>query len=277
MIGRLQKQIIIGLIFIFVSGSIFYSIFDRFFLIEATCFDGIQNGKEEGVDCGTLACGFSCQEPFKPLEISEEKLFQIGRGDYDFIARMFNPNTSYGASEITYSITFSGLGTRQGVTYILPGQTKYIVLTSLLFDEDSFVGGKEAVAADLKITSVKWEKLNIPSGEINLINRRGDFTNLISGGFFEGVVFNDSNYDFDKAEVLVILFSNETENNNKIVGVNKTEIRTLLSKTERSYRMSWLSEVPDVAKVDVQISTNLFENSNFIKNYGTQERFQEFY
>lgn len=263
---RQQKQLVIGLIFVLILGGIGYGFVDKLFLIEATCFDKVQNGKEEGVDCGTLACGVVCQEPVQPLQVSEEKLFRIGAGDYDFVAKITNPNVSYGASEVAYSIALAGLGTRRGITYILPGQTKYIVLTSLRTDS-------EVSSAGLKVNSVQWEKLDIPSGEVNLTNRRGDFLNSVSGGSFEGVMFNDSNYDFDSVEVSVILF----DSSDSIIGVNRTEIRTLLAKTERSYKVTWPSQITNVSRTSVQVSTNLFENSNFIKSYGTQERFQEFY
>ena len=263
---RQKKQIIIGSIFALLVAGAVYGLVDRFFIIEATCFDGIQNGKEEGVDCGTLACGIVCQEPVKPLQVSEEKLLRMGPGDYDFVAKIVNPNVSYGASEVAYSIALAGLGTRQGTAYILPGQTKYIVLTSLRTDS-------EVGSAGLKVNSVRWEKLDMPPGEVNLINRRGDFLNSASGGSFEGVVFNDSNYDFDSVDVSIVLF----DSSNTVVGVNRTEIRTLLAKTERSYKVTWPSQIANVARAGVQVSTNLFENSNFIKSYGTQERFQEFY
>ena len=263
---RQQKQLVIGLVFVLLIAGAVYGLVDRFFIIEATCFDKVQNGKEEGLDCGTLACGKVCEEPVKPLQVSGEKLLRIGPGDYDFVAEIVNPNASYGASEVTYSIALADLGTRQGTTYILPGQTKYIVLTSLRTDS-------EASSAGLKVNSVEWEKLNMPSGEVNLMNRRGDFLNSASGGSFEGVVFNDSNYDFDSVDVSIVLF----DLSNNIVGVNRTEIRTLLAKTERSYKVTWPSQITNVARTSVQVSTNLFENSNFIKSYGTQERFQEFY
>lgn len=264
--ARTQKQLIIGAIFVLIIGGAVYGLVDRFLIIEATCFDGIQNGREEGLDCGSLACGTACQEPVQPLRISEEKLFRIAQGNYDFVAKIINPNTSYGASEIKYSVALAGVGTKTGSTYILPGQTKYVVLTSVRAD-------REVSAAGLKINSVRWEKLNMPSGEVNLVNRRGNFADSIADSSYEGVVFNDSNYDFDSVEAAVILF----DTSNSVVGVNRTEIRTLLAKTERSFKVVWPFGQPSVARADVQVSTNLFENSNFIKSYGTQERFQEFY
>ncbi|MBI2068487.1 MAG: hypothetical protein HYT67_00025 [Candidatus Yanofskybacteria bacterium] len=264
--ARAKKQLIIGAIFVLLIGGAVYGLADRFFIIEATCFDNIQNGKEEGVDCGTLACGIVCQEPVQPLQVSDEKLFRIGPGSYDFVAKLVNSNTSYGAPEIMYSIALPGEGTKTGMTYILPGQTKYVVLTSLRT-------AGEVGSAGLRVNSVQWEKLDMPSGEVNLINRRGNFGNAEAESSYEGVVFNDSNYDFDKVEVSVILF----DASNAVIGVNRTEIRTLLAKTERSFKVVWPFPQPLVSRADVQISTNLFENSNFIKSYGTQERFQEFY
>lgn len=262
---RTQKQIFIGLIFVLIIGGASFGFIDKFFIIEATCFDGIKNGTEEDVDCGTLACGTACREPIRPLEVSLEKLFQIKSGDYDFVAKIVNPNTAHGASSIQYTLITSA-GDRSGTTYILPGQTKYLVLTSFRTDI-------VASAPKLDIQSVQWEKLNVPAGEVSLINRRGDFSNSANESFFEGVIFNGSNYDFDSVDVSVVLF----DASNSIVGVNQTEIRTLLSKTERSFKVVWPLPQVGVARTEVQVSTNLFENSNFIKSYGTQERFQEFY
>ena len=73
---RRQKQLLIGLIFVLILGGIGYGLFDKLFLIEATCFDQVQNGKEEGVDCGTLACGKVCEEPVRPLEVLMEKVIE---------------------------------------------------------------------------------------------------------------------------------------------------------------------------------------------------------
>lgn len=260
--SRLQKQIIIGIVFILIIGGAAYGLVDWLFIIEPTCSDKIRNGGEEGIDCGTLACGIACEEAIKPLQVSDEKLFKIGAGDYDFIAKIFNPNTSHGSSEIKYSIALAGSGTRSGTTYILPGQTKYIVITSLRTESD-------ISSAALKVDFVEWEKLDMPSGEVNFINTREQF----SGSVFEGIAFNDSNYDFDTIDVSVILFDSA----GSIIGVNRTEIKTLVSKTERAYKMTWPLPQNNVSRVEVQISTNLFENSNFIKSYGTQERFQKFY
>lgn len=260
---RQQKQLIIGLIFVLILGGIGYGFVDKLFLIEATCFDQVQNGKEEGIDCGALACGFACQEPVRPLEVLMGKLIEVRPGDYDFVAQMSNPNSRYGASRIEYSI--SGFN-HSGSSYILPGQTKYLVITSLK-------SGQPISNVQLSISSVNWEKLDMPTNEVNFEMIREEVVKSGQGSSLDGVLFNSSNYDFDIVEVSVILF----DGSGSIIGVNRTEIKTFLSKTERGFHVQWPSEQKGIFRTHFETSTNLFKNSNFIKSYGSQEKFQKFY
>ena len=43
----MQKQIVIGFIFVLFVGGIGYGLADYFFIIEPTCFDAVKNGQEE--------------------------------------------------------------------------------------------------------------------------------------------------------------------------------------------------------------------------------------
>ena len=66
---------------------------------------------------------------------------------------------------------------------------------------------------------------------------------------------------------------------NEIIAVNTTEIRTFKARTERSFTSQWPFPIAggQVAKNEVIPSTNLFENSNFIKRYGSGiEQFQQY-
>ena len=91
---------------------------------------------------------------------------------------------------------------------------------------------------------------------------------------YEGVLFNDSDFDFAKVDVVVILFDDA----GLALAVGQTNTNTFLSRTERYFSVSWPSQVRGtVAAIRVQASTNLFENENFVKRYGTQEKFQNYY
>ena len=262
--ARQKKQLIIGGVFVLIFAGISYGFVDYLFITEATCFDNIKNGKEDGLDCGVLACGKQCEPAIMPINIISSQFFKIGQGDYDFVAQLSNPNVSYGASRVEYSL--DPLNYR-GATYILPGQTKWLVLTSLK-------SSQEVRDVKLIINNAQWEKLDIPNNTVSFVLRKKDYRLTQAGSELDAVLYNDSNFDFDKIDVAVILL----DDTGRIVGVNKTDIRTFVSKSERGFNVAWPFTLSGTAiRQEVEISTNLFENSNYIKSYGSQEKFQKFY
>ena len=279
---RTQKQLVIGAIFILIIGAVVYGFVDYFFITEPTCFDGVQSGMEEGVDCGLLACGVACEPPIVPLSIVSQKLIEVRPGDYDFVAQINNPNSSFGTSRAKYRFSFSGATPdRSGTFYILPGQTRFIIVSGIRSDG-------ALTSASVDITEVGWEKVEAFEN-INFPIQRKSYAVVDKNGVFsefEAVVLNSSDFDFDKVEVGIILFSARggpaSGGDNAfddIIAVNRTDIRTFLSKTERSFKVTWPATLPRQggARQDVEVLTNVFENSNFIKRYGTQEKFQKYY
>jgi len=269
---RIIKQLIIGLIFVLIISGIGYSFVDYFFIIEPTCFDGIQNGIEEGVDCGTLACGIACEPAIIPLNVVSQKLIEVKPGDYDFVAQINNQNSFYGASLVRYNLNLNKedgtLLSKNGTVFILPGQTRFIIVPGIR--NDGILTG-----ASIDITEVGWEKVEsfenisfpVQRKSYLVINNNGVFSEL------DAVILNNSDFDFDKVEVGIILFSAEEE----IIAVNRTDIRTFISRTERGFKISWPTEFPESIRQDIEVLTNVFENANFIRRYGTQEKFQKYY
>lgn len=270
--NRFIKQLIIGLVFIIVISAIGFGGYN-IFRVKPTCFDNIQNGEEEGVDCGTLACASPCAPEIQPLQIISSQVIKITQGDYDFVAKVYNPNTDYGSSLVSYDLAITtGTDTKTnsaGNFYILPGQTKSLVWSSLK-------NGNGINDIKLNINNVLWEKLGSFS-DAGFVVRARDYKVLNKNNVFSELsasVFNNSNYDFDKVDIAVILFDNSGE----IVGVNRTEISTFLSQTTRDFKVEWpYSLSSEVTSTDIEINTNFFNNSNFIKSHGIQEKFQKYY
>jgi hypothetical protein len=268
---RVQKQIVIGLIFILLIGGAGYGIAEYFFIIEPICFDGIQNGLEEGVDCGLLACGVACEPAILPLNVMSQKLIEVRPGDYDFVAQINNPNSLFGASLVRYSLDLAEGGTildKNGTFYVLPGQTRFVIVPGILI-------ANGVVDASIDIKEIEWQKVETFDDISFSIQRKSNYVVAGQDGIsteFEAVILNNSDFDFDKVEVGVILF----DDNGGIVAVNRTDIRTFLSREERYFKVSWPFELPEIIKQDIEVITNVFENANFIKRYGTQKRFQKY-
>jgi len=239
----------------------------------ATCTDGIKNGEEEGIDCGLFACGKECEPELKPPQVVSTKLIKTNGQGYDFVAELLNSNQDYGASEVSYELTLTDQAgeeilKRGGVFYILPGQTKFLILPFL-------VGDDNVKDIDFQIKSAKWQRIKSLEG-MNLIVRREKY-NVYEGGSssaLEAVIFNDSDFDFEVVGVDVIL----RNYNGDIVAVNRSEIRTFKARTERSFSSQWPFPITgQVVETEILPSTNLFDNSNFIKQFGSEiEQFQQY-
>ena len=258
---RLLKQSIIALIFLLLVGSLSF---------------GIYRGYNPPAPSPTP----NPTAQLTPLKIISSQLLLVANSGYDFVARINNPNTDYGSADVEYELTVanaagSSLGSQTGSFYILPGQTKYLVITPVKL---STLTSEVASQANLTIKSVDWQKLApLATSGINLIPRDYTFQpvkQLGVVGKVNGAVLNSSDYDLGQVEVSVILFDSERN----IMAVNRTEIRTFLAKTTRGFEVAWFTPLSGVVgSVEVEANTNVFENSNYLHQYQQPERFQQFY
>lgn len=254
---RLSKQLIIAFVFFLILGGIGFGIY-RSFVPPAP------------------APTPNPTVNLAPIQIVFTKLLNIQNNDYDFLAKVLNPNAQYGSSGAEYELTFYNSANQKilsktGSFYILPGQSKYVI--------DSPIRLQEAAArTDFKIKSVDWQKLDsLAAGGVPLLVRNSAFSQVRQAGVFAksgGDIFNGSDFDINKVDVLVVLL----DQNSQPVAVNKTEIRTFLARTSRGFEVTWFSPfVGQVSRVDAEANTNVFENSNFLRQYGGQEKFKQLY
>src|SRR3989344_5002591 len=229
-----------------------------------TCTDGIMNGEEEGIDCGLSVCGKYCELELDPPQVISTKLIEAGENDYDFVAEIKNPHQQFGASEVEYELTlFNGddseLDKEEGVFYILPDQTKYLILTHITTE-------KNVQKIDFKIKSATWQKIESLEG-MNLIVKAQKYINLSGGTALDANILNDSDFDFEMVDIDVVMYNSHGD----IVAVNRSDLRTFLARTERAFRGIWPFKINgQIDNIEVYLSTNLFVNSNFIKAYGSE-------
>ena len=257
--ARITKQIIVVVVFLLILGGIGFSAYAVF---------RIPSQAPTPTPNPTIN--------LSPISILSTKLLNIQNNDYDFLAKVTNPNTEWGSAEVDYSITFlsaSGnqISQKTGSFYILPGQTKYIINSPLKFNE-------QVASAEMNIKSVEWQQMNSQSvNDVSLIPRNYSYNISYDPGIFSkvgGQVFNNSNFDLGQVSVLVLLFDDQ----NNSIAVNKTEILTFLAKTTRGFETAWYSPfVGRVGPIEIDAYTNVFQNSNFIREYGGTAKFQQLY
>ena len=249
---RLLKQIIIAAVFFAASGLILYLSLFR------------------DVPEPSVTPAVSVQPPV----VISQKLLKVGELDYDFLAEIRNPNLNFGATDVDYELELYGqdnqlISVRRGSFYFLPGETKYEVVSPIRAEQ-------EILRADFKIINADWQKLReyVPRSLFSVKNREFAPLSPDQSPFLRATLSNDSSFDFDIVDVYVILF----DENDDILAVAITDIRTFLSGSDRFFEVRWTAPFKkSVGRIEINAYTDIFKNENFIKEHGTQEKFQRFY
>ncbi len=243
----------------------------------AGCFDNKQNQGETGVDCGG-PCALSCERlTIKPVEALWSRAVPLKENAYDLVAQVNNPNPNFGLGQVKYNFKVydSGnqlLAQKSGVDYILPGQKKYLIEANVALAKTP---AKVEIIIDAA-AKADWQELkdNFESPDIYVHDKQFKYLEGQTGvAQASGIIKNNSQFDFDKISVAVVLF----DENKDIVGVNKTVALTIPAGEERYFAVLWYDALPgQVKSADMLADTNLFSDANFMRRYGTQQKFQEY-
>ena len=236
-----------------------------------SCYDGKQNQAEDGIDCGG-PCQV-CEKEIKANDVEVlEKYFVYGSGDYyDVMAKIDNPNSRYGAAKLSYEFDLvngegQSLIKRQGESFILPGETKYII-------ELNLTSGENPYTAEFKITNVEWEEfLGYEEPKLGIYNKNYHEESGKSEVF--GLLKNESYFDFNSIEIDIIL----RDENRKPLALGKNEMRTISSQQERDFKVFWPYNLSrEVKEVEIRAEADAFDpNNSYVKEYRSGQKFQEY-
>lgn len=258
---RLQKQSIVALIFFIIIG------FASFGLFKIVVPPKPSPTPDPTANLSPLVVQRSVLIP-----VNEEQF------DYDFMMFVVNDNPNFGAKTFKYQIEFiDQLGnianTLSGSSYILPGDSRYIIESPLKFNA-------KIKEYRLKIAETKWQQLDPLLAQNIQISLQGrpSFEIRDTPGVFgvvAGNLRNNSQFNINNVDIAVVLQNSAGD----VLGVAKTSLNTFIAGTLRGFETKWfspLSETP--TKAQVFYYTNIFDLENIIRGRnGSQiERFQEF-
>lgn len=272
---KTRKQIFIGLVYLLILALIGAGIYFLFFKAKPTCFDGIQNQGEGGIDCGT-PCAVSCEHlTIKDLRTEWVKIVKYKEGSYDLAARVENQNPNFGLAQFKYTFKiFDGAGNvlkeKSGSSFILPGQSKYLIENNLVLEKNP---GRAELFIEKSALS-DWQKTDIQAPNLFVKNKEFKSWENVSGASrASGVLKNSSVYNLDSVWISIILFDAEKN----IIGLSQTRARTVLADEERYFSVSWLAPFSkEVKSLEMIPETNILSPDNFLSKTGEKEKFQEY-
>jgi hypothetical protein len=216
------KQFLYGIFYLAIIVGLGFGAYVKFWRVVPSCFDGVQNQGEQGIDCGGL-CAQVCAPVFSPIGFSSSSIFWNSSGRATFVAQATNPNVNGGAFDFKYVFSLrdaSGttVGSVPGDSFLYPGQTKYVVAVNQAV-ATSVVSADCAVVGD-----VPW----VPSSTIGnapVLNLQNVATAQVASGTLatSGVVVNQD--PVAVSDVLLVAFFKNSSG--ETVGISQTQINQI--------------------------------------------------
>ncbi|MFH1183150.1 MAG: FxLYD domain-containing protein [Candidatus Moraniibacteriota bacterium] len=230
--------------------------------VRPNCFDGIQNGQEEGVDCGSV-CNVSCPTK-KPTALPiKAKSVQIAQGGdkCDIIVDVENPNDSLGAERIPYDIVW-GTIRKKGEFYIYPSESRYIAEMNLLCQQGQNPDVKIGQPANWEFLRADYRKpnLEISDSKFNYPENSYEFAEVT------GMVTNKSPFDLKEVEIYAVI----KDGSGNIIAISKTTVNSLLVNEKREFRIFWTHQFAKNGTGSFFTTSNLFNSDNFLKAMGAE-------
>ncbi len=273
----MRKQIVIASIYLVlwaVLGSGIYLLARP----DETCFDGVRNQNEQGIDCGGI-CARACAmpPPREKLQVTEKHLLAVGEGTFDAVALLENKNPYDGIREFVYTwrLRRGGeiIGEHRGQTFVLPRSKRYLIDR---VSSNAEVSRTDRIEVELVRHSIEWQHVADEYEEPSLTEQArfeatpGDPTGKSR---VIGSVINNSDYDLQGVQVNVVIRTTSGD----IIAVGKTQMNTVKAGELRDFRITFTESLEGVAaEIYKEALTNVFDNNNFLKRYGMREKFTEF-
>ncbi len=226
-----KKKILIFFIVIFFIAVFIYFLYTSFFKASPTCFDGILNADEQGIDCGGAClevCSFSAVSP----NIFWTRSFEVVPGLYNLVSRINNPNGNL-SFESSYKFSYFDskgflLGEYFGKTKILPYEKKIIFVPSVFVDQ-----ARISQTFFEFIEKPSWQKSERVENNILVLSR--DLNENFQEPRLDVLVKNEELFSQEEVEVVAVLKNLD----GNVVNVSKTYIDKILSGEEKLVFMTW--------------------------------------
>lgn len=261
-LSRSLKQIIIGLVYGFIAVLIigWWQYMNQ---KPETCNDNLKNQDELGIDCGGV-CGVCSDmslsgEAERPIVQSVQSVGNTGL--IELAITVTNPNRSVGMSNLllTGEVKLQDGNTRswRTTTYLRPSETKLVLVN--IYNTAPLQDAGTATVGDVEFATVPTTALGVaPILRSKKLSQDGDTVVV------EGLVANTSALTIGTLYIKILLVDSE----GKLVSTNQTELRNLVARGERDFRLEWKVETTKPLSATFELDTNVFDPRNIQKPEG---------
>ncbi len=242
---RRKTTYIVSILFVI---TIIIAIF-LFFVLnkKPTCFDGIKNQNELGIDCGG-SCTILCRAQYNnPVVIWGPRWSKVlSSGTYNFLTYAQNPNVGIGAYNVTYILSVYDkqdilLYQKPGTTYIPPNNN------FVIFEDNIVLHDKIPFRAKLEFTGNPiWQAISSSESSItatskNLVNEDTKPKLLVT-------ISNTTLKPISNIESVAILY----DENNNAIAFSRTKTDFIAKDSTADIVFTWPEKFDQkVVRIDI--------------------------
>lgn len=248
---RLLKQIFYGLLFFNILLGIGFVVATTLFQPAPTCFDGVHNGDETGVDCGggCLSCEIF---QLKPLQILKTTPV-LYEDSFDLIAEVVNPNAGWGVDSFDYTFTVheangETIGRVLGQSFILPQEKKAIVKINVQKPIAPIAFAQLQISFDPN----RWRRTSAESPRFQFINTA---VQSLPRSQLKGEVVNTSPVAYKNIRIIGIFYGEFSQ----IAAVGQTVISELGSLQRKEFFLTLPPGHQRIKRFDLTSEVNVFQ------------------
>ncbi len=186
---------------------------------------------------------------------------------YDFFVKMENPNDNYW-TEFSYAFTSGDDETKKIRNFVLPGESKYIILLSQTL---------KSKKVEFKIDDISWsrvneheipdwkgfrdERLDIQFSDIKFTqSQKTGLSEKINLSTLEFSAKNNSPYNYWEVDLNIVFYIQ-----GKVVGINKYIINEFLSGQEKTIHLSMPGRIGNITKTEIIPEINITKDDIYMK------------
>ncbi|NQV93416.1 hypothetical protein HQ403_02855 [Candidatus Kaiserbacteria bacterium] len=203
-----------------------------FFYERPTCFDGVQNQEERGIDVGG-PCVLLHSSQVQNTAILWARSFEVIPGVYNSVAQIDNPNFAAGAINVQYSFKlFDGnnilIAERKGRTYLSPNKVISV------FEGGIETGERVPTRTFFEfLKEPMWEKVTDVTEGLEVKSRV--LSDESTTPRIDAIISNESFRDIFDIEVIVTVFNTE----DVAIGSSRTIIDVLPKQSSQNVTFTW--------------------------------------
>lgn len=229
---RLQYGVGAGA-FVTLSAVLVYFIY---FTTPPSCFDGLQNGDETGVDCGGSCVRICAAEVMQPAVVWADS-FRVTEGQYNAVAYIENRNQEAATKELKYTLILrddeSIIAERSGTT-VLPPNSVYPVFEGPIYTE----GGRVPTETEMKLEPVEvWQPATVGRDQFRVLDYT--ITSVDSRPRVTAKIENTALTDADEVEVVATIMGPTGEP----LTSSRTYIDRFTARSTREVVFTWPNSI----------------------------------